>query len=302
MTMHLFGAVLTAKATAANNRGENEAGTISTLQKIIRNGELHSTVSAEAIRYALREVWQEDDSLKLHRRVSHTGSVWDGDANFEQWSDNIDDDVLGFMHAKKETISRRGILEISRAVSTTPWTGELSYNFASPGANPAVTHKNPIPYAVEEHHTRYQYGFAMTPDELSKDRPLRVEKTLRALQNLRRVGGNHARFLFDFSPEIIVLRWTADPAPRMLLCFDEDERGSISLMRLAARVGGKDTDPEEKDIRPDELIIGSVIKDAEGLKELKEAGAQVYDDGIKKAVSEAVNTVKRSFESGGTVS
>jgi hypothetical protein len=85
----------------------------------------------------------------------------------------------------------------------------------------------------------------------------------------------------------------------MLLCFDEDERGSISLMRLVARVG-KDTAPEERDIRPDELIIGSVIKDAEGLKELKETGAQVYDDGIKRAISEAVNSVKRSFESGGT--
>jgi CRISPR-associated protein Cst2 len=287
MTMHLFGAVLTAKATAANNRGENE-GTISTLQKLIRNGDIHSTVSSEAIRYALREVWQEDDSLKLHRRVSHEGSVWEGGAEFDNWSDNIDDDVLGFMHAKQETVSRRGILEITRAVSTTPWTGELSHNFASPRANPAVNHSYPIPYAVEEHHTRYQYGFAMTPDALSKDQPLRVEKTLHALQNLRRVGGNHARFLFDFSPEIIVLRWTPDPAPRLLLCFDEDERGKISLSRLGDRVDGKDIDAKE-------LIIGSVIKDAEGLKELKEAGAQVHD-GIKKAVAETITTVKRSFE------
>ena len=47
MTMHLFGTVLTAEAVAANNRGENE-GTVSTLQKIIRNGEVFSTVSAEA--------------------------------------------------------------------------------------------------------------------------------------------------------------------------------------------------------------------------------------------------------------
>jgi CRISPR-associated protein Cst2 len=54
-----------------------------------------------------------------------------------------------------------------------------------------------------------------------------------ALFNLRGVAGNHARFLYDFSPEIIILRWTPDPAPRMLLCFDEDERGAISLARLA---------------------------------------------------------------------
>ena len=231
MTMHLFGAVLTAKGTAANNRAENE-GTVSTLQKIIRNGEIHSTVSAEAIRYALREVWQEDTILKLNRQVSHRGSTWE-DAEFEQWAEHIDDDVLGFMHARKETVSRRGVLEITRAISTTPWNGELSYNFASPRANPAVTHYNPIPYAVEEHHTRYQYSFAMTPDALQRDKALRTEKTLMALFNLRGVAGNHARFLYDFSPEIIILRWTPDPAPRMLLCFDEDERGAISLARLA---------------------------------------------------------------------
>jgi CRISPR-associated protein Cst2 len=284
--MHLFGAVLTAKGTAANNRGENE-GTVSTLQKIIRNGELHSTVSAEAIRYALREVWQEDASLNLNRTVTHRGSTWK-DTEFKEWSDNIDDDVLGFMHAKKETLSRRGILEITRAVSTTPWTGEISHNFASPKANPAVSHDNPIPYAAEEHHTRYQYGFAMTPDALSKERCLRVEKTLVALQNLRRVAGNHARFLFDFSPEVIVLRWTPDPAPRMLLCFDEDERGTISLSRLLDRVKGGDIDPTE-------LVIGSVVQGAEAMKELKEAGVVGIYDGIKGAVSSVVERVKANL-------
>lgn len=286
MTMHLFGCVLTAKGTAANNRGENE-GTVSTLQKIIRNGEIHSTVSAEAIRYALREVWQEDTTLQLNRRVSHNGSEWKDD-EFEKWDENIDDDVLGFMHARKETVSRRGILEITRAISTTPWNGELSHNFASPGANPAVTHDNPIPYAVEEHHTRYQYGFAMTPEALGKDKATRLEKTLVGIQNLRRVAGNHARFLFDFSPEAIVLRWTPDPAPRMLLCFDEDERGTMSLSRLAARVKGKDIDASD-------LVIGSVLPDVKGLKDLKDAGVEKIHDGIKEAVADILAQVKRDF-------
>lgn len=287
MTMHLFGAILTAKGTAANNRGENE-GNVSTLQKLIRNGELYSTVSAEAIRYALREVWQEDASLQLNRRVSHHGSQWQ-DAEFQNWANHIDDDVLGFMHARQETVSRRGMLEITRAISTTPWNGELSYNFASPRANPAVTHNNPIPYTVEQHHARYQFGFAMTPEGLEGDRALRVEKTLEALQNLRRVAGNHARFLFDFSPEVIVLRWTPDPAPRMLLCFDEDERGTISLMRLAARVKGKDIDPSE-------LVIGSVIADIEGLKELKESKVAIHE-GIKAAVSTLLKQVRQHLSS-----
>ena len=131
MSLHLFGTVLTARSVAANNRGENE-GNATTLQKIVRDGALFSTVSGEAIRYALREVWREDEELELNRVVSHRGSEWQ-DSEFKKgWEKYIDNDVLGYMHAKKETESRRGILEISRAVSTTPWPGTVSTNFASP--------------------------------------------------------------------------------------------------------------------------------------------------------------------------
>src|SRR5262245_22620464 len=143
MTLHLFGTVLTPQAVAHNNRGESE-GTVSTIQKVIRNGDIYSTVSSEAIRYALRESWLADTKLKLNRKVSPTGSEWE-DKAFEQPDEFIDNDVLGYMHAKKETVSRRGILEISRAVSTTPWPGTISAHFASPGSNP-IGNDNPIPY------------------------------------------------------------------------------------------------------------------------------------------------------------
>jgi CRISPR-associated protein Cst2 len=285
MTMHLFGTILTAQATASNNRGENE-GTVSTLQKIIRNGDVYSTVSAEAIRYALREVWLQDDDLKnkLNRIVSHQGSEFK-DREFKKPDAYIDNDVLGYMHAKKETLSRRGILEITRAVSTTPWPGTLSHNFASPGSNP-IGNEDPIPYQAEIHDTRYQFSFAMTPDALLKDKVTRTRKTVEAIQNLRRVAGNHARYLFDFSPEVIVLRWTPDPAPRMLLCFDQDERGSVSLERLVARLSG--TTP---DIKPEEVVIGSVLPHVAGLSQLETSRVKVCK-GIKAAVAAVLAKVE----------
>ena len=163
MTMHLFGTVLTPQAVAHNNRGESE-GSVSTLQKVIRNGDLYSTVSSEAIRYAIREVWQENDET-VCRTVSHHGSTWDEKGKeFKTPEKFIDSDVLGYMHAKEETASRRGVLEIGRAVSTTPWPGTVSAHFASPGSNPAVTTGNPIPYQCEVHDTRYQYTIALTPE------------------------------------------------------------------------------------------------------------------------------------------
>lgn len=275
MTMHLFGTVLTSQAVAHNNRGESE-GTVSALQKVIRNGDIYSTVSSEAIRYALRESWLADTKLKLNRKVSHNGSEWT-DKEFKKPEEFIDNDVLGYMHAKKETLSRRGVLEISRAVSTTPWPGTISPHFASPGSNPAVAADNPIPYQCEVHDTRYQYTFALTPDALLKDKKSRAEKTVLAIQNLRRPAGNHARFLFDFSPEAVVLRWTTDPAPRMMFCFEQAETGAVTLAKLVARVRGGDIDPSE-------LAIGTA-EPVTDIDELKALGAPIYT-GVKAAFAD----------------
>jgi CRISPR-associated protein Cst2 len=283
MTMHLFGTVLTPQAVAHNNRGESE-GTVSTLQKVIRNGELYSTVSSEAIRYALRECWKDDETLELNRRVSHDGSEW-VDKEFKKPAQHIDDDVLGYMHAKKETLSRRGILEIGRAVSTSPWPGTISAHFASPGSNPSVSSDNPIPYQCEVHDTRYQYTFALTPDSLLKDKKTRTEKTLLAIQNLRRPAGNHARFLFDFAPEAIILRWTPDPAPRIMFCFEQGEDGRLSLAKLVARVKGGDIDPTE-------LAVGTA-EPIDGLDELRKLKVPVHD-GVKKTFSDILARVGKS--------
>lgn len=284
MTMHLFGTVLTAQAVSHNNRGENE-GTVSTLQKIIRNGELHSTVSSEAIRFAIRESWLDDKDLKLNRRVSHHGSEWQ-DKEFAKPEQFIDNDVLGYMHAKKETASRRGILEISRAVSTTPWPGTVSAHFASPHSNPAVSDPHPIPYQAEVHDTRYQYTFAMTPDALLKDKLVRTRQTLLAIQNLRRPAGNHARFLFDFAPESVVLRWTPDPAPRMMFCFEQLENGRLTLDKLVATVKGGDIDANE-------LVFGSAGTEIEGTEVLRDLGVAVFP-GVKAAFAELLKRVESS--------
>ena len=53
MSQHLFAAIVTHHGTAANNRGESD-GNITTLQKLLWQGQVHTTVSAEAVRFALR--------------------------------------------------------------------------------------------------------------------------------------------------------------------------------------------------------------------------------------------------------
>jgi CRISPR-associated protein Cst2 len=371
MSWHLHGTILTEQGTAGNNRGDSE-GNKAQLQRIFRNGEQHTTVSSEAIRYALREglhdheardpigecfiklqnesealdaelkqgtgkptqkrgrkkqVAQEKSkppskeeeekkqkdleqkrarlhklkeemeelnstrktgaAIRLNRTMpDHKSNDWH-DKRFLRWQDFFDDDVLGFMNAKEQTDSHRGILEISRAISTTPWRGEVISNYATPGSNPGVSHKDPIPYAIEVHHTRYQYTFTLTPEALAKDRFERTKWVLEGLVNLRRVGGNHAHFLFDFAPSAIVLRWTNDPAPRIMYCFDEDEYGALSLKRLRMRV-------QKSDISLDELWIGSVV-DLADLPELPEArssaihGPKSIRDGLLPVIQTALS-------------
>ena len=307
MTTHIFGMALTHEGTFSNNRGENEGNT-NTLQKVIRNGDLFSTVSAEAIRYALRDGWQQAGKTLNRKTLDHRKVEYeDKEFNDACWPNRLDDDVLGFMHASKDTVSRRAPLEVTRAISVTPWTGETTNNFASPGSNPAGKNDDPIPYSVEVHHTRYQFGFALTPDSLGQvsnnsrsaydndEKIRRIEATLNGLASLRRVGGAHARYFADYSPEILILRVTTDPAPRMLYCFEQHEgSGDISVRALEKKLG--------KDIEPKELIIGAAI-DISGLSDLKRdcdkkiiCGSPWKDatltEGVKDAVKKCVERLK----------
>ena len=307
MTTHIFGMALTHEGTFSNNRGENEGNT-NTLQKVIRNGDLFSTVSAEAIRYALRDGWQQGRELLNRRTLDHRAVEYrDREFNRNEWPNRLDDDVLGFMHAKDDTVSRRAPLEVTRAISVTPWTGETMHNFASPGSNPSRTSEDPIPYSVEVHHTRYQFGFALTPDSLGRERNdtdsvhddderiRRVQTTLHGLASLRRVGGAHARYFADYSPEILILRLTTDPAPRMLYCFKQHEgSGDISVCALEKKLG--------RDIDPKELIIGTAI-DISGLSDLemdddgKITGKSPWNgatltNGVKDAVEKCVGRLR----------
>lgn len=270
MSLHVFGAVVTHHGTAANNRGLTE-GNITTLQKLVWQGQVHTTVSAESIRFGLRRHLMSAEDRGCNRRYDEATRTnnWQ-DAAFSHWGDSkkskgesfIDDDLLGFMSAegaqqeggKGGVKARRAVLEITRAVSLTPWSGDVTFNAASPGATPSAQKKgsNPVPYGTEMHATRYQYGFALTPERLRVSR--RAKTALEALCRLGEVAGNHGRFLYDFSPESVIFRITHDPAPRILYGFGMDEDGSVGITALIRKAAGGD-------IPPAELILGGAVAD-----------------------------------------
>ncbi len=74
MSLHIFGAIVTGYGCAANNRGETE-GHITTLQKLLWEGNVHTTVSSEAIRWALRYYWQTAGNQ------SEINRIWNDEKN-----------------------------------------------------------------------------------------------------------------------------------------------------------------------------------------------------------------------------
>ncbi len=122
MSKHLFGLIVTPYGTAANNRGENE-GNITTLQKILWKNEVHTTVSAEAIRWAFRYFWQERSGYDaVNRRWNKLTEDHDWqDQTWKPWTSNddevrnlptfIDDDVMGFMLAEAASTDGNDLLE-----------------------------------------------------------------------------------------------------------------------------------------------------------------------------------------------
>ena len=352
MTMHVFANLVTPFGTAANNRGDNQGSNTTPLQKLLWLGEAHTTVSAEAIRFAFRRRLKESGLLCNRHWAEHLSEIPEDiheqlakafkgdvkvpcgyfvDPDFAWYTDPAatgfaDDDLLGFMSAeaakeeaeatgeesaadavtvepealpdkggkkrkpkKKGTANvRRAVLEVTRAVSLTPWNGDVTFNAASSGATPSAQKKgsNPVPYGTEVHATRYQYGIALTPERL-RDKS-RAAKAIKALSELGTVAGNHGRFLFDFSPDAVVFRITDDPAPRLLYCFDTTDDGkSVDAPQLLQRVKDGDIDARE-------LVLGGTITKNGIAAELKERGAFVgvnEQSGVKAAAAEAVRRI-----------
>jgi CRISPR-associated protein Cst2 len=165
---------------------------------------------------------------------------------------------------------------VTRAISLTPFAGDITFN-AKSGEKSSTSL-----YGTEVHATRYQYGFALTPQWLHMRK--RTLDVVDAIISLSEVAGNQSRFLYDFAPESVIFRWTDDLAPRLLHGFrlvDEQPQLSEEVRRRI----------EAGDIEAKDLIVGgSIAKDHSDF--LKQKGALVCA-GVKQA-AEALKARMRS--------
>ncbi len=295
-TNYLYGTILTSEAGAANNRGDN-LGNTTTLQKVFHQDDVHTSVSAEAIRFALRYRFQLEE-MKTNRTYNPaTAKV-----------KYIDDDLMGFMNAaaaakeqededpetattegkakaakgkgkkgKGAAYKRPSPLAVGRAVSLRPYRGELSYNSTVRKDEDGKAAGLSL-YNAEMHTTEYQYSFGLNLDDVINKQ--NIGHVVEAIIDPPQVAGNHARFAYDFSPASLVLRVTNAHSSKIQNCFEHDEESrGYTVNRLIERV-------ESKDIPADELFIGGeVTKTDEGAR-LKELGAHI-SAGVRAAADAA---------------
>jgi len=316
-TNYIYGTILTGEFVSANNRGDN-LGNTTTLQKVFHNDEVHTSVSAEAIRFSIRYRFQLEE-LRVNRSYdSSSGKLSYVDEKRGSWNTEdsepfVDDDLMGFMDAaaaklESETIEaddlqeesentkaekkskktkakgttqkRQSPLAIGRAVSLRPYRGEISFNCVS-----GEKEKGKLSlYSAEMHTTEYQYSFGLNLNDVINKH--NIVHLLDAIVDPPQVAGNHSRFAYDFSPVSIILRVTNEHSSRIQNCFehDEDSRG-YTASRLVARV-------RSNDILPSELIVGGQIANTEEGEQLRSLGVTVYD-GVKAAMREARNRIAK---------
>ena len=313
-TNYLYGTILTGEAVAANNRGDN-VGNTTTLQKVFHQDDVHTSVSAEAIRFALRYRFQLE-GMKTNRTYNPaTAKVKYVDDKWTDWTPDgdvfIDDDLMGFMNAaaaakeaddeeaaaaaesgeekpakgrgkkKGAAYKRPSPLAVGRAVSLRPYRGEYSYNSTvrkDEGGKAAGLSL----YNAEMHTTEYQYSFGLNlNDVINKEN---IRHFVDAILDPPPVAGNHARFAYDFSPASIVLRVTQAHSPKIQNCFEhDDETRGFTIKRLVKRV-------EDEDIPAAELYVGGEIARTEEGARLQELGVHIYP-GVRKAAQAACATI-----------
>ncbi|MGI9105909.1 MAG: type I-B CRISPR-associated protein Cas7/Cst2/DevR [Pyrinomonadaceae bacterium] len=239
----IYGCVLTNVAPASNYRGET-VGTRNVLQKLVLpSKELHTIVSAEAIRNRLREMLRDDLPKNINRsRIINSESdqltvKFNDLPNRNKFADDM---LFGFLmidRSKKEKVKtgeteKQGdsMLRVNYALSIDSFPHHFNKTMhQSPVASNDSAYKNAgssVPIEREVHVTAFQYPFGINLNDLrllpkwdEKDEVATKEKKrwiallLRAIGELNNVGGGHARTMYPFAPVSIVLRLTHRRAP-----------------------------------------------------------------------------------------
>lgn len=229
---------------ASFNAGDKEADNLISLKKITRRDGQFIYVSGQAVRRALRDRLKDmGEPLSLPHVEEGQSSKQTAHTQGEP-ANYIDDDLFGFMIAKKGSgegaTKRTAPVRVSPMMSLTPWAGETDF-----GANFSKMELDGRPNLFEAEIDGGLYrgtllieldrigcgeGFGDKHDPPSK-RIDRLKKLLKATRDIW-LSGRQSRFLGDLSPKIVAAAITTAKVPLFLEAIYVDAVGKLNLRSL----------------------------------------------------------------------
>lgn len=165
---------------------------------------------------------------------------------------------------------RRSPLSNNRATSMEPFRDEQTYECMSGAKEKGALSL----HGAEVHSTAYRYSMQLALDSLQY--PEGIAWLVDAITDMPAVGGGHARFSYDFSPESVVYCLTQEHAAK----FASD--GIISQGPTGPSFAWFIRQIEVGDLDPRTLIIGGAVADTEDGQKLASLGVEVVR-GVKQA-------------------
>lgn len=282
---NLFATVFTHAAPSGNYRGESEENR-SVLQKITRGEHLHTIISPEAMRNALREILAKrlgTDSWgkSINRRRLHDeGQLAVEFADFPNAEKFADDFLFGYMVADekemkkaKRSAKKDSVLRMNLAVSVEPYRFDATFHQSPLNAGDSKW-KNSSTSALlhrEVSWTAFQYPFALAADDFTNAGQKGWGRhLLTAIGELNDVAGGHARAYYEMAPHSIVVRLS----PSLVGGFDTYAFRPDGSWTELARL-------KKDDLPPSEFWLGgAVVRQMEPTQrdELKQAGVHLHEN------------------------
>lgn len=221
--MNLFATVLTYPAPSANYRGESELNR-TIIQKVTEGRFDFPIISPEAMRNALREILAGYGLPCNRSRLHDEEQLAVKFKDYPNPEKYVDDFFFGYLVAagnkeRKEirkavgrddfTFKRDSVLRMNLAKALEPYRHDAVFT-QSPLSVEGSAYQNATTSALlhrETAVTAFQYPFALNMNDCRPQKKW-TKALLRAIGELNRVAGNHARSYYEMAPASILVRLT----------------------------------------------------------------------------------------------
>ena len=171
-------------------------------------GKDHATAMFEAIP---EKATDYDDTLLFGYMVAAKGEGKERDSE-EDEDDEGEETPKAKKGAPKEAkkeAKKAGAVEVSPAISTTPYDGDMGFVLGLKAKRDEKGHAGLNPFSHERHFTRYQYTLTVNLSNL-KPRPKCFSRLISTLIGLK-VGGSHGANASEVTPNILAWRFHKEP-------------------------------------------------------------------------------------------